>query len=195
MKNCIFIHIFFVLRIAKIFYKKVLKINEPYGIIIVYLRIIRKEKIVEKLKRIALNSCAFTVLISALFFAFAKITGLSEVKIDFLHFFVILLFGTVIATTNTVFELPKLHIALKVLIHYVVLLVAFYIVFINFGNVKSSGISTVFVVVVVFSFLYLLISVLTWLIKRAFKKSNSVSNRTKNVASKKNNDKYTPRFN
>ena len=123
----------------------------------------------EKLKRIALNACAFTVLINMLFFAFAKITGLSEIKIDFLHFFIILLFGVVIAITNTVFELPKLHIVFKFIIHYVVLLIAFYIVFINFGNVKSSGISTVFVTVIIFSFLYVFISLIVWLLKRAFK--------------------------
>ena len=148
----------------------------------------------EKIKKVALNACAFTVLISALFFAFAKITGLAEVKIDFLHFFIILLFGTVIAVTNTVFELPKLNIAFKFIIHYVVLLIAFYIVFINFGNVKSSGISTVFVTVIVFSFLYVFISLAVWIIRRIFKIGSS--HKKPDAKQKEKEDTtYKPRFN
>ena len=147
----------------------------------------------EKIKRIALNSCAFAVLISVLFFAFAKISGLSEVKIDFLHFFIILLFGIVIAVANTVFELPKIHIALKFLIHYVVLLISFYIVFINFGNVSASGPAVIFTTVIVFSIFYVFFAVIIWLIKKIFGIKISANN--SKTSSKDSKETYKPRYN
>ena len=147
----------------------------------------------EKIKRIALNSCAFTVLIAVLFFAFAKISGLSEVKIDFLHFFVILLFGIVVAIANTLFEIPRLHIVWKFLIHYAILFVAFYIVFLNFANIDSNkGAAVIFTALIVFTFLYVVVAFIAWLFKKAFKIAAKSSTVKESNAPKK--ESYTPRY-
>ena len=140
----------------------------------------------EKVKSVLLNSSFYTVIISFVFFAFAELTGLSEARIDLFHFFIIFVFGMLIATVNLFLSTFNFNILLKKIIHFIVLFTAFLIVFINFGNVSNFGVSTVFVTLVIFSLTYIIASVIAWLIKKALNKSKSTT--------KKSADTYKSRF-
>ena len=147
----------------------------------------------KKIENILLKSCAFTVLISALFFAFAKMTSRAEVKIGFTHFFIIFLFGIAISIANLVLEYDKLHVALRMLIHYVVLLIAFSVVFINMGNIAADGASAIFTTVFIFTFLYVFISLISYSIKKLIVKLDKRFDK-KHTAPQKEKETYQPRF-
>jgi prepilin signal peptidase PulO-like enzyme (type II secretory pathway) len=101
---------------------------------------------------------------------------LTHPAIKFGTFLIILLFGFVISIANTIFEIKKLHYALKLLIHYTALLLAFIFVFIIAGNIKISGAASVFSAIIIFTFLYGVIYALSYGLKAAMNSPSKSKN-------------------
>ena len=120
----------------------------------------------KKLEGILLRGCGLTILILALFYAFATSGNLTNQGIYFDTFALILIFGQIISLTTEIFFLSRLHFALRMLIHYASLLIAFCAIFIASGNIKADTAANIFSAVIIFTFLYVLFFGVVWLIKK-----------------------------
>lgn len=136
-----------------------------------------------------LTGCAYTVIILALFYLFAAITEFTAPAITTGQFFLILLFGILISAAELIYELLKIRRALKCLIHYGVLLVAFCVIFIASGNIASGKGSAIFVAIIIYTFLYFAIWLLFALIKKTLQIADDKLDHTSKPG--KNNDQKT----
>ena len=124
------------------------------------------------LRKIATGGCVFTTVITLLFSIVAFIINRSEgiydrVSLPISQFLWILLFSFVISAANHVFFLRRLHTALRLLIHYVALLVSFIFVFIVAGNLNITGPASVFIAIFVFTILYAILMAIVLAFLRA----------------------------
>ena len=120
----------------------------------------------KKIESILLRGCGLTILILTLFYAFASFGNLANQGIGFDVFALIFIFGQIISFTTEVLTLPRPTFALRLLIHYASLLVAFCAIFIATGNIKASTPANIFSAVIVFSFLYAFFFGIVCLIKK-----------------------------
>ncbi len=152
----------------------------------------------KRIEKIILTGCTFTVLISLLFFIFAQISSNeSALSISFPRYLIITLFGFIIALANTVFEFERLHKAVKIIIHYAILLTAFLVIFAG-GALSLDTAAGFFVAIIIFTILYALFTVLTLVIKKSISKIDSKID-SQNATQKPKEDKksgsnYEPRF-
>ena len=147
----------------------------------------------KKIESVILAGCAYSMAIIALFFSFAAISSFSEVKLGVGQFFIILLFGQLISVAGFILKNASWHIFIRYALHYLILFLAFCIIFIVNGNIKASGGGAILSAAVIFTFFYAIILLLVY----AFKKSiSSVEKKisTKNPKQNEQNKKYTPRF-
>ena len=145
------------------------------------------------IEKILLQACFYTVLITLLFFSFVTLSNFADPKISFAYFLIIFLFGMAIALANMILDYQKLHIFFRIIIHYIVLLTTFSVVFINLGNISVQSASAVFVAIFIFTFLYLIVFLVSLLIKKLVGKIDSKLPATGKKPTKKSDD-YQPRF-
>ena len=146
----------------------------------------------EKFKNIVLNSTAYTVVILILFYLYALIGNLTHPAITFGTFLIILLFGFVISLANMIFSIEKLHYALKLLIHYSALLLAFIFVFIIAGKLSLDGIASVFSAIIIFTVLYAVIYAISYGVKSALNSVSKPKKGTKSTAVSSKKAVYKP---
>ncbi len=136
------------------------------------------------------HSCAYTVGISTVFFIFARLMKIDELSISFLRYFTIFAFSLVLSGSEFLFSIDKLPKYLRHILHYLILCVTFFVVFLTVQ--KSSGeyqfrVTTVFAAIFIFSAFYLIITLIClFVIKPSGKKTN--------INEEKQINKYTPRF-
>ena len=146
--------------------------------------------ILKKVKEILLNTCAFSTLISLVFCVFIKATNtLSMPAMLVSQYLVILLFGFFIACANLLFTIKSLPKALVYLIHYLTLLISFYIIFVLISKAKFPTASQLFVAFVLFSLVYLLLFLSIFLVKRMLSKK-----RVPAQVQKAEGSQYTPLY-
>ena len=150
--------------------------------------------VMEKIKSIILNSTAYTVVILLLFYFYALIGNLTHPAITFGTFLIILLFGFVISLANMIFEIEKLHYAVKLLIHYSALLVSFIFVFIIAGKLSLSGIASVFSAIIIFTFLYAVIYAISYGAKSALNSAKKSKKSSKSNTAVNNKPTYKPLY-
>ena len=124
----------------------------------------------KKLETLLLRAAGYTVLILLLFYLFGALSEFANPYINFRTFLVILSFGAIISLAGMILRIQKIHIALRVTIHYVALLIAFFAVFIVNGNISAQGAGQVFVAVVLFSVFYVVFAAITVLSKKLSRK-------------------------
>ena len=107
-----------------------------------------------RIHKIFLTGCGYAVLILSMFYAFAAITQFTAPAIAPKEFTLILTFGFVIALAEFMYEQLKLKTVFKCLIHYGVLFVAFCLIFVVAGNIKSQKPSTIFTALILYTFMY-----------------------------------------
>ena len=138
------------------------------------------------------HSATYTVVISILFFLFARIMKIDELSISFLRYFTIFAFSLVLSGSEFIFSINKLSGVFKHIIHYVTLCIAFFVIFLTVQN--SSGeyqfrISTIFAAVIIFSVFYLVITILYLFVFKA-RKNKPIATTKK----EKKDTSYKPRF-
>lgn len=147
------------------------------------------------IKKLTAEACIFTSLICAFFFLFALVTGYSDPYISAGKFFLIFLFGVIIAFANLIWLLESWNAALKMLIHYVALLATFVVIFVTGGNIIGKGAAAVFSAVIIFTLFYAIGFAVVMLIKRSLRKIESAKPTvSKNRNKKETKTEYTPRF-
>ena len=112
--------------------------------------------------------------------------GFTKAAMDFKTFMLIFVFGVIISSAGLIFEIQQMHKALKVLIHYVILLISFFVIFFVAGKLGNAASSVVFSAIIVFTTLYAAISVITYLIKKAVNSADKIIDKSgKKVKEKK----------
>ena len=143
-----------------------------------------------RIHRLFLAGCAYAILILSLFYAFAAISQFVSQSIAPGQFLLILTFGFVISLAEFMYEELKLKKALKCLIHYAVLLVAFCFIFIISGNISAQRPSAVFGAVVIFTMLYFAIFTIVHFAKLAINRADDkLDKRTERKSTSTNNSK------
>ena len=112
-------------------------------------------------RKILVSSCVICTVISVFFYFIAAIVNeveslFDESAVTFRQFLLILLFSFLVALANRLLSVSRLHVALRVLIHYATLLSAFLVVFIWAGKLKIDGPAAVFLSIMIFTVLYVL---------------------------------------
>lgn len=148
------------------------------------------------LENILLKACGYTVLIMTVFYLFGLIGEIGAAFISFTTFLTVALFGLLIALAELVLNIRKIHIAFRVLIHYLVLLVAFNVVFISSGNLSVSSGGEIFSAIVIFTVLYAIMFGLVYIIRRFITKGDSFidKNKFKNHDKKRKESEYKPLY-
>ena len=111
------------------------------------------------IRKILVSSCVNCTVISAIFYFIAAIVNeveslFSETAVTFRQFLLILLFSVLVALANRLLSVTRLHVALRILIHYATLLAAFLVVFIRAGKLKINGPAAFFLSIMIFTVLY-----------------------------------------
>lgn len=145
-------------------------------------------------ERFLLHCCAYTVLICALFLVFVNLSGFTDASLSIGRFFLMFLFSLLISIAEIILGIKSWHLVFRVLIHYTVLLAAFTVVFVISGNIKASGSGAIFSATIIFTFLYVVISLLVYFIKKSV---SVIDKRIQNKGEKTNANKHTayiPRY-
>ena len=120
-----------------------------------------------RINKIFLTGCGYAVLILTLFYAFAAVSNFVSQSIAPKQFALILSFGFIISLAEFLYEVLRLRRVYKCLIHYVVLLVAFCLIFIVSGNISTQKPSAVFIAIVLYSILYFVIWAIVHYVRKA----------------------------
>ncbi len=135
---------------------------------------------------------AYTAAISIVFFLFAKALSLSELQLSFTRYLTILAFGMIVSAAEFIFILDKIPKALQYFIHYFVLAITFFIVFLtirNSGGEFEFSASTIFASLVIFTCFYAIIFGAVLITKKIL-----ANQKNKKDASKKKMPSYKSRF-
>lgn len=113
------------------------------------------------LKKTVSNACVFyTVFITAVYLLGVYV---DSNWIPTLHIvFSLLLFSFVISVANSFLFSNKLVFSLRLLIHYLITTIVFYIVFVLWGGFQSNG-GSVLTAILVYSFAYLICAVFVFM--------------------------------
>lgn len=139
----------------------------------------------KKIEKTLLKGTAYSVLITVLFYLFAIIGQLSAPAITFPTFTLIVVFGCIISASELVFQIRNLKMSLKALIHYAVLLVAFCAIFVFSGNLSTEGPAAIFSAVIIFTFLYILILLIAYFVRKGVYYADKKIDKRTNIASAK----------
>ena len=149
----------------------------------------------KKLESVLLFGCAYSILICAVFYAFAAISGFTDAEMSASRFFLIVLFGQVVSLANFVVRYAPWHVILKYAVHYLALFVSFFFVFIIGGKISVKGGAAIFSSLVVFTFFYIIFWLIAFVIKKAYssinKKAVSAGKSKKKITEK---EQYVSRF-
>ena len=150
----------------------------------------------KKIENLLLRAAGYTVLILLLFYLFGLASDFTDAYISFPTFAIILSFGVIISFAGLIFNIKKLHMALRVLLHYIVLLIAFSIIFISNGNISSGGSGAIFVAVTVYTALYAVIFTISYLVTKTVRKADENIERKIKAELKKEAkaDRYKPLY-
>jgi len=151
-----------------------------------YLRMYKMKRI----ERFILESCSISVLITSIFFVFAKISAPETVPaLHIGRYFLILLFGFLIIGANSLFGIKKLNKFLALLIHFFVSFVAFLLIFVNFDGMNAMRF---FIHTVLFAIFYVIIFAIVIGIKRLVGKLDEGLGKKQKTNNK--STEYTPRY-
>ena len=127
----------------------------------------------KKLESLLFHTTAYTVLILLMFYIFGVASDFTDAYISFPTFMTILGFGALISLASMIFSIKKIHMALRTLIHFVVLLIAFCVIFISAGNISSGGQGAIFIAIAIFTVFYLSIFAISFIIISTVRKADA----------------------
>ena len=115
------------------------------------------------LEKYLYHAAVYTVSISLLFFIFARLMRIEELSISFSRYFTIFALSLVISGAEFILTLEKMPRVLRHIIHYLILATSFAVVFLttrtSTGEFQFRA-ATVFAALIIFSFIYLIPTVL-----------------------------------
>ena len=118
----------------------------------------------KRIQHLLLTACAYTVVLLAVLYVFAELTDVKS-GISFARFALVFAFGVTIALASSLLNAQSISRHLGIVIHYSVLLLAFIVLFVVIGSISTGG--KIFAAIVIFTFFYALVFLLSSLINRA----------------------------
>ena len=137
------------------------------------------------------HACMYTVFISIAFYIFSNFVNSKGLSMTFSRFITILAFSMVTSSMEFVFSVTKFPTAVKYLIHYATLCVAFNVVFFTIRKASTDFVfsaSTVFAATILFTFGYAFVILSSIFVRKLIGKSE------KEAKKKSAPSSYTPRF-
>lgn len=125
-----------------------------------------------RINKLFLTGSGYAILILSLFYIFAAVSNFVSQSIAPAQFALIVTFGFVIALAEFMYEELKVKKTLKCLIHYAVLLVAFYLIFVISGNISVQRPAAVFGAIVLYTALYFTVYAIVHFVRRAINKAD-----------------------
>ena len=133
----------------------------------------------KRLENLLLKACGFTIAILTLFYLFPSLSKAQDEAISFSTFALIFGFGFVISVATMIFDIKSINLAIRLLIHYFSLMLAFCVVFISTGNISADSSAKVFTAVIMFTIFYAFFFALAYGIKKLVNHiDNKVDSRT-----------------
>ena len=126
------------------------------------------------------HACIYTVFISIAFYMFSNAVNTKGLSMTFGRFITIFAFSMVISSMEFVFSVKKFPAAVRYLINYVTLCVAFNVVFFTIRKADSDftfSASTVFAATILFSFGYVFVICCAALTRKFVKKAQANTNK------------------
>lgn len=141
-----------------------------------------------RIHKLFLVGCGYTVLILSLFYAFAAISEFTSTAIAPGQFALILVSGLVIALAELMYEELKVKKAIKCIIHYAVLMIAFCLIFIISGKISAQKPAAVFIAIMLYTLLYFTIWTIVHFSRKAIDRADDkldARSKVKNEKTKK----------
>ena len=120
-------------------------------------------KIVEKT---LLKACAYTVMLLSVLYIFGSLGNYEMGYINFSTFSVIAVFGFIISMCDLIFKIEKFHTALRILIHYFVLLFSFIILFSITGNFFANSQNKFLSGALIFTAFYAVLFIVVYILRK-----------------------------
>ncbi len=136
------------------------------------------------LKKMVCHACVFyTFFITALYLLGVYV---DSNWVPTLHMvFALLLFSFVLAAANSFMFSDKLIFALRLLIHYILTTIVFYIIFILWGGFQANG-GSVLTALLVYSFAYLICALIIFMYRYITAEIRTSNQKYKNAFEEKN---------
>ena len=145
----------------------------------------------KQIEKYVFHFCAYTLIISSLFYAFAALSGMQSISMSVGRYFVIVGFSALITIAELIFKIKSLSRILCYIIHFATLFTAFLVVFILI-NEQTFKASFILSSLIIFALCYFVILGIIQAYKN-FKKDAA-----KKLNNKKSNEKkestYTSKF-
>lgn len=145
-----------------------------------------KQIVMKRLENFLLKACGFTVAILTLFYLFPALSRAANESISFSTFALIFGFGMLISIATMIFEIKSINLVLRILIHYIALMVAFCTVFISTGNISADTPAKIFTAVIIFTVFYAFFFGLTVGIKKLVRLIDDKADKHSNTKRKTN---------
>jgi len=147
----------------------------------------------KKIEKFLCYGAGYTILIMTVYYLAAAIASPSDAKISIGRFFLILLFGFIVAGAGLVYRILTVKTWLKIFLHYAILLAAFLLIFVPMLSVKSNGPASVIAWALIFTALYALLSALVLFIRKAACKADKTLEAIER-REPKSKEEYTPLY-
>ena len=144
----------------------------------------------KRIEKYLLEGSALSVLITSIFFIFAKISSPDITPaVHIGRYFTILLFSLLIVGANLLFKIRKLAKILALLIHYVVIILAFTLIFVDLKGITGTRI---FILLMLFTIFYaMMFGIVIGIRKLCSRLDSSIKTKSKQEPKK---EKYKPRY-
>lgn len=150
-----------------------------------------------KIEKFVYHTCAYSVIISVIFYIFAMLSGIQGLTMSFGRFALIIAFSAITTLAESLLYIKKVKKPIAIFLHFISLFVAFFVVFIAVNN-KGFMPSFIFSSLAIFTIIYVLILLSSMLLRKIKLKQNSkkinLSNNNVTNTNNKIDQKYTPRF-
>ncbi len=137
------------------------------------------------IKQHLFDACSICVIFTLALFAFnALMHKTGNFGVSFKQYAILLLFSVIIAYANDLFKLKNLAFFARLLLHFFVLAIAFYVVFLLAGMIRLESTANFFMAFLLYTIFYAVFFGIVLLIKKCFypKKEDK---KAKNTSEKK----------
>ncbi|MBQ2876643.1 MAG: DUF3021 family protein [Clostridia bacterium] len=120
----------------------------------------------KKIKDLLLLACAYTVLISTLFFLFVSVDTAVAFKMTFSSFSIIFGMSCLIAAAKLIFEIESFPYYVRLIIHFITLLALMLVLLWFTGYLIKKKATDYFIIIAAYTFIYAVISLISFGIRK-----------------------------
>lgn len=135
-----------------------------------------------RIHKIFLTGCGYAILLLSMCYAFLAIDNPIARGIESKQFILILSIGLVIAFAEFMYEMLNIKKIYKGLLHYFLILTAFWLVCVASDDIGFNSVSAVFIAIFVYTALYFIIWTIVHFVRKAINKADDILDKKTNPA-------------